>query len=72
MVEHPRSAPARPILRQSPAPPDAPSRRRRWRRHWMARLVVAAGVLAAQTFFAANYVFVELRLVGWHGDVRLS
>jgi uncharacterized integral membrane protein len=45
----------------------------RWRRRWTARLVLAAVVLAVLTYVAAaNFVVVELRLVGWVGDVRLS
>ena len=62
----------------APRPPGAagtpsPRRRLRWRHRWTVRLVLLAGLMAAVTFFvAANYVFVELRLVGWHGDVRLS
>jgi uncharacterized integral membrane protein len=35
--------------------------------------VVTAAGLAALTFVAAaNYVHVELRLIGWQGEVRLS
>jgi uncharacterized integral membrane protein len=45
----------------------------RWRHRWTARLVLAAVVLAVLTYVAAaNFVVVELRLVGWVGHVRLS
>ena len=62
------------------AEPDAIDRSPRggwhtWRhRHrWTVRLVVTATLLAALTLFAAaNFVLIELRLVFWNGDVRLS
>ena len=45
----------------------------RWRRRWTVRLVLAAVMLAVLTYVAAaNFVLVELRLVGWVGNVRLS
>jgi uncharacterized integral membrane protein len=45
----------------------------RWRHRWTVRLVLTAVVLAVLTYVAAaNFIVVELRLVGWVGDVRLS
>lgn len=53
--------------------PARPSQRRRWRRRWTVWLVLVAAALSALTFVAAaNYVIVDLRLIGWRGDVRLS
>ena len=44
-----------------------------WSRRWTLRLVTTAVLVAALTFVAAaNYVMVEVRLVVWRGDVRLS
>jgi uncharacterized integral membrane protein len=56
------------------SPVDPLSRRaRRWRHRWTVRLVIAAVATAAVTFVAAaNYVHVEVRLIGWQGEVRLS
>ncbi len=50
------------------------SPRRWWHRHrWTIRLVAVAGLMVALTLFAAaNFVLVELRLIVWGGDVRLS
>ncbi len=58
----------------SEAPLQSPPRRRfTWRRRWTIRLVLAAASLSLLTFFAAaNYILVEVRLIGWQGDVRLS
>ncbi|MEA2524334.1 MAG: hypothetical protein QOF73_1561 [Thermomicrobiales bacterium] len=56
-----------------PAAAPDPPRRLRWRRRWTGLLVLAAGALAALTFAAAaNYVHVEVRLIGWQGELRLS
>jgi uncharacterized integral membrane protein len=45
----------------------------RWPHRWTVRLVAVAVVMAAITFIAAaNYVHVEVRLIGWQGEVRLS
>ena len=53
--------------------PDARPRRPRWRRRWTVRLVLVAGATAAVTFLAAaNYGHVQLRLIGWQGEVRLA
>ena len=44
-----------------------------WRRRWTVRLVLAAAALVVMTYLAAaNYIIVEIRLIGWQGDVRLS
>ena len=44
-----------------------------WSRRWTLRLAATAVLIAALTFVAAaNYVMVEVRLVVWRGDVRLS
>ena len=45
----------------------------RHRHRWTLRLVATATLLAALTLFAAaNFALVELRLVVWNSDVRLS
>ena len=47
--------------------------RLRWRRLWTVWLVIAVGALTMLTLVAAaNYVFVELRLIVWSGEVRLA
>ena len=44
-----------------------------WRRRWTVWLVlVAAGLVALTLFAAANYVHVEVRLIVWEGEVRVS
>ena len=56
-----------------PAPKPRGWRTWRHRHRWTIRLVAAATLLAALTLFAAaNFALVELRLVFWNGDVRLS
>jgi uncharacterized integral membrane protein len=53
--------------------PTPQSRRLVWRRRWTLGLVLVAVGLAALTLFsAANYVHVEVRLIVWEGDVRVS
>lgn len=45
----------------------------RWRHVWTLRLVLVALLLASVTYVAvANFVLIDLRLIGWRGDVRLS
>lgn len=59
--------------RSRPGEPPAGATPLRWRRRWTISLVVAAGLLAMLTLVvAANYVFVELRLIVWNGEIRLS
>jgi uncharacterized integral membrane protein len=44
-----------------------------WRHRWTLWLVLLAGCLAAVTLFAAaNFAHVELRLIFWEGEVRVS
>lgn len=48
-------------------------RSRRWRHRWTLGLVAIAGAMSALTLIAAaNFVLVDLRLIVWNGDVRLS
>ncbi len=59
-------------MTNAPGRPRVP-RRLRWRHRWTIRLVLVAAALAVLAFLAAaNYVLVDLRLIGWRGDVRLS
>ena len=56
-------------------PDDQPTAagRFRWRRRWTVWLVIIAGMLATLTLVAAaNYFFVELRLIVWSGEIRLA
>lgn len=56
-------------------PTDLPPTARliRWRRRWTVWLVAAAVALAMLTLVAAaNYGFVELRLIVWNGEIRLA
>lgn len=58
---------------ETPPAVPGPGRAPRWPHRWTVRLVVAAIATAAVTFIAAaNYVHVEVRLIGWQGEVRLS
>ena len=44
-----------------------------WQRRWTVRLAATAAILAALTLIAAsNFSLVELRLIAWQGEVRLS
>jgi uncharacterized integral membrane protein len=57
----------------SEAPQPTPEPRLTWRRRWTIRLVLTAAALVVMTYFAAaNYVLVEVRLIVWQGDIRLS
>jgi hypothetical protein len=62
-------------LSDSPQSDEAlvPTSAFRWRHRWTVRLALVAVVVAVLTYVAAaNFVVVELRLVGWVGHVRLS
>lgn len=75
---------SRPLLETAPSAPEIeaevvsdnlplPETRRRWKRRWTIRLVVLAAFFLALTLFAAaNFVLVEVRLLVWSGQLRLS
>jgi uncharacterized integral membrane protein len=53
--------------------PVVQPRRFVWRHRWTLWLVITAACFAGLTFFAAaNYANVELRLLFWEGEARIS
>lgn len=57
----------------SSRPDGRPPRRLTWRRRWTVRLALIAVAMVVLTLVAAaNFVLVEVRLIIWEGDVRLS